>query len=209
MWRSSVARALDVGADREAVRLVRDRDRRPAPGPPRRAPRWRRRPGRRVIVAVRRAHPGDATRRRRATTSPSVSNRTSAPAAAAASISAASSLRRGHTAPWLGKRLPGLPHGSSRTCLPAIMRSPSMWWAPSSGMPSSSSAATARGVSPSPQTLSRPCGPFSSTTTGRPAGRHASPPPRRRAHRRSPRCRSAHSSPPIQSEAGPSCSAMR
>ena len=36
-------------------------------------------------------------------------------------------------------------------------------------MPSSFSAAMARGVSPSPHTLSRPYGPFSHNTTRRPA----------------------------------------
>jgi hypothetical protein len=40
-----------------------------------------------------------------------------------------------------------------------------MWWASSSGIFSSFNAPTARGVRPSPQTLSRPWTPFSNTTT--------------------------------------------
>ena len=102
------------------------------------------------------------------TGSASAPKRTSAPAAMAMSNRWLSNLCRGHTAPWLGKRSV-VGHANSRCFLPAIMRNPSMRWATEWSMPNSSSAPMARGVSPSPHTLSRPCGPFSHSTTLRPA----------------------------------------
>ena len=101
-----------------------------------------------------------------------MSKRTSAPASTAASINAASSRRRGHTAPCAEAETVvtlGLGHGSSRT-LPAGDHPQAVdAVGASSGIFNSSSAATARGVRPSPHTLSRPYGPFSNTTTRAPA----------------------------------------
>ena len=112
------------------------------------------------------------------------------PRASASSIRRASRRRRGQTAPCAGKgAMPG--HSSWRTVELATMRRPSIRCEPSRSTPSSSSAFTALGVSPSPQTLSRPGPAFSNSVTRHRPARRGSLPPRPRGRRRSPGCHAA------------------
>ena len=87
-----------------------------------------------------------------------IARRISAPASSAASISAASRRRRGHTAPWAGNRsVAG--QSSSRRCRAGDHPQPvDAMRVGHVDRRARSSAPTARGVRPSPQTLSRPYG---------------------------------------------------